>query len=245
LFLLLALILVCSGAAHADTFASGQYLTYDQAEWGDVPNGTNAASLLQNNYNAIYASSSGVFTIGLPYPAYFVDFTGYDTLLAYLPDVGPVGIFDSSLLDPTTTSAGAFGGVVTALKLNIDFSNAGLMVPGGSFGSLYLTGFGGSDSGLNGLTLSQLLALDNTELGGGTTGFSTLDLATVTAEAEAAFDEGNPSAYADEHLTTTNPNGGGSSTPTPEPSSLLLLAPGLLALGMLRYWRRHGSAIPS
>jgi hypothetical protein len=140
LFLLLALVLVCSAAARADSFVAGQYLTYGQVEWGDAPNGTNAASLLQDNYNAIYVSVSDIFSAGIPGSGYSVEFSSYNTLLTYLPDVGPVGVFDSNLVNPTTTAAGAFGGVVVALKLNIDFSDAGLIDSGNPLSKFYLTG---------------------------------------------------------------------------------------------------------
>ena len=72
------------------------------------------------------------------------------------------------------------------------FSAAGLL-PGTSglhFGDLVLTGMTGTDSGLNGLTVSQFLTLTNTALGGGDTGFTFPDLDIELAQLNNAFDDG-------------------------------------------------------
>jgi PEP-CTERM motif len=242
--LLFALILVCSGAARADSFSAGQYVTYGQVEWGDVPNGTNAATLLADNYNAVYLPTVDVFTIGIPDPGYSVTFTGSDELLTYMPEVALPGVLGSDAVNPSTLPSGSFGGDIAALKLNIDFSDAGLLPSG--FGNLWLTGLGSGLTGFNGITVRQFEGDMNSVLGGGTSFPDILQLDTLVFDVTASFNPTyNDLTFADAHLTATDPNGGGT-TPTPEPSSLLLLASGLLALGIFHYrQRRHGPAMPN
>lgn len=246
LFLVLALILVCSGASRADSFAPGFMTTHDQDAWSDDPT---AVALLVNNYNSVYSSSFGVVQVGLPDPGFSIQFTDSAFVLDYLPATGPPGALNVDLIDPLVSSSNAFGGEVLALTLNINFSAVGLLphtsaIP---FGSLVLTGLDGTSiAGLDGLTVSQVLAIDNTALGGGSTGyglggFSELDgLDSLTADLNSSFGAGGVSDFADAHLTATN----GNPTPMPEPSSVLLLACGLLGLGMLGGWqRRRGMTI--
>jgi hypothetical protein len=52
-------------------------------------------------------------------------FTSAGAVAAYLPAVGTPGPLTASPLNPTTTSAGVFGGDLVALELNIGFNNAG------------------------------------------------------------------------------------------------------------------------
>src|SRR5437899_6519421 len=122
------LILGHAGAASGTIWHDGDLTTFTQGQWGDIPNGSNVASLLQNNYDAVYAGTMGLFEIGIPGAAGFSTlFTGSAQLLAYLPASGTPGPFDSDLLNPTTTAAGVFGGDMSALKLNVDFADAGLI----------------------------------------------------------------------------------------------------------------------
>jgi hypothetical protein len=101
---------------------NGDLITYNQAEWGDTPTANNAAGVLQNNYPSVYASSFGVFEIGIPGAAGFsAQFTSVDNLLAFLPAAGVSGPLNTDLADPSSSSAGVFGGEVAALKLNVDF----------------------------------------------------------------------------------------------------------------------------
>jgi len=90
---------------------------------------------------------------------------------------------------------------VLALQINVDFSAAGVTQgPGGPFGDLTLTATGMS---LDGQTVSQVLAAMNTALGGGAlpSGYSFTDLNDLTADLNAAFDGGTPSAWALTHLS--------------------------------------------
>ena len=107
--------------AQATTFTNGDFITYGQLDWAD---NTNAAASLVANYNTVFASTSGILEFGNP-AGFTLEFSSASALAAYLPDVGPIGALDESLFDPTSTSAGGFGGNVTALALNIDFSDAG------------------------------------------------------------------------------------------------------------------------
>ena len=99
------------------------------------------AGLLQTNYPSVYASTFGVFEIGIPGASGFsIQFTNMGDLLNYIPSAGVPGPLTDDLFNPVTSPSGAFGGGVVALKLNIDFSDAGLLahLPGVTFGDLVL-----------------------------------------------------------------------------------------------------------
>ena len=143
------------------------------------------------------------------------------------------------MVDPTSTVSGVFGGNVTALKLDVDFSAAGLLGTSSTpFGSLVLTGLTGTQAGLNcaGLnctSVSDLLALSEIALGGGSTAYSIADLDSLTAQANAAFESGIADTFATNNLEfapTTVPE-------TPVPAALPLFATGLGAMGLFG-WRR-------
>jgi len=234
--LVLGLSLFFVSAARADTWSAGAFTTYDQAEWGDSISA--AGILLGNDYGKVYGSTGDLFVIGTASPGFFLEFTSAFHLDEFLPANGTPGALDTDLANPTTTSAGIFAGQVAGLKLNIDFSAAGLL-PGTSglhFGDLILTGMTGADSGLNGLTVSQFLSLTNTALGGGDAGFTFPDLNVELAQLNNAFDDGTvASSFAQDHLVAP-----GSSVAMPEPPTLLLAAVGLLAAVMFRKMRALG-----
>ena len=172
---------------------------------------------------------TGVQTCALP--IFLVEFTSGFHLDEFLPANGTPGALITDLGNPTTTSAGIFAGQVAGLKLNIDFSAAGLL-PGTSglqFGDLVLTGMTGADSGLNGLTVSEFLSLNDMALGGADTGFTFTDLDIELAGLNNAFDDGTQaSSFAQDHLVAP-----GSSAAMPEPSTLMLLVIGMLTFSFV------------
>jgi len=228
-FALLVLTLLITDTARADTWSAGAVLTYNQSEWGDP---TNAAGMLMSDkFDSIYASAGGVFVIGSTTPGFFIVFTGGGELGAFLPTSGLPGPLDSNSLNPSTTSAGLFAGEAAALKLNLDFSNAGLL-PNSSgllLGNLVLTGFSGSESSLNGLTVSQFFPLSQAALAGQYTSLGLTDIDNITANINDAFDAGQPDSFAQDHLVAP-----GSSVGVPEPPTLLLAALGVLAAAIFR-----------
>ena len=234
--LVLGLSLFFASPARADTWSAGAFTTYDQAEWGNST--LTAGMLLKVEYGAVYASAGDLFIIGTASPGFFAEFTSGLDLGDFLPASGTVGSLNINLSNPTTTSAGIFAGEVAGLKLNIDFSAAGLL-PGTSglhFGDLVLTGMTGADSGLNGLTVSQFLSLTDQALGGAATGFTITDLDIELAGLNNAFDDGTQaSSFAQDHLVAP-----GSSVAMPEPPTLLLAAVGVLAAAIFRMKRALG-----
>ena len=184
---------------------SGDMTTYDEASWGDVPNGTNIASLLNDNYDNVYASTSGLFQIG---NGFSLEFTNASNLLSYLPAGGAPMPLNATLIDPTSSPSGIFGGNVATLKLNIDFSDANLLSAGSGlkFGDLVIYNLT-TNTDLNGITVRGLLSIANTALGGGSTPDNVTDLNTIIGNLNVSFGAGSPSAWAQLHLKRGWQNG--------------------------------------
>jgi hypothetical protein len=221
--------------AVATVWQVGDVITDSQNVWGADPTPTNLAGVLQDNYNTVYASTGGVFELGIPGAAGFsILFTSASALLSYLPASGPPGALTSDLLNPTLTASGAFGGDVAALELNIDFSAAGL-TPGTlgiPFGDLLLVNFDGTLAPLNGLTVRQYADIVITLLGGGAAILTIAELAPLTPELNRSFAGGTfVTQFAQDHLQAPGT--------VPWPGTIAFVGVGLMALGLLRRPRDH------
>ncbi len=165
-----------SGAS-SSSWQDGEVTTWGQGNWGDEA--TQAGSLLLNHYDNVYASTGSVLEVGLHgSTGYSMLFLGKFRLIDYLPSIGPVGALTSDLVNPSNSGpSGGFGGEVTALKLNIDFADAGVLQAssGLRFGDLVVCGLA-TDTDLNGKTVRDVLAIVSTTLGGGSTTDSIADL---------------------------------------------------------------------
>jgi hypothetical protein len=131
------------------------FVTYSQGAWGVSPHGGNAGQFLKDQFPALYPS--GV-TVG---GAKTLKFTTAAKVKNFLPAGGKDGTLPSSVVDPSSTKAGAFAGDVLALEFNVRFSAAGLTRTG--LGGLIL-----NKGLLKGKTVLDVLGLANTVLGGNT-----------------------------------------------------------------------------
>jgi hypothetical protein len=115
---------------------------------------------------------------------YTATFTSAAAVNSYLPAGGTSGVLSKSYSNPTSM-AGTFGGQVLALQINVDFSTKGITKSG--FGSLLL-----ASGPLAGDSVSQVLSIANTALGGGglPSGLSMSDLTTILSNINADFDSG-------------------------------------------------------
>src|SRR6185437_16246303 len=91
------------------------------------------------------------------------------------------------------------------LQLDVDFADAGLLTAssGLKFGDLTICGLT-TDTSLNGMTVRDLLTIDNALLGGGSSsGFTGADifaLDPLTEDVASSFEGGIPSTWAQAHL---------------------------------------------
>jgi hypothetical protein len=173
------------------------FTTYTQGGWGATPNGSNPASLLASNFSSVY--TGGVVEVGVSGSGgYSMKFTSAAAIGAYLPAGKTPGVLTADLTNPTSTSAGVFGGQVLALQLNVDFSDAG--VTAGGFGDLV---YSDSASSLDGKTVSEILAAANMALGGGglPSGYTFSSLNALATNLNESFDNGVPTSWAETHLS--------------------------------------------
>jgi hypothetical protein len=183
-----------TGSCDSGGFEPGDFCSYTQGGWSSPPSGGNPGSILADNFDGIYAD----LIVGT---GFAMTFESAPDVEAYLPAGGTSGALTANVTNPTSTSAGVFGGQVTALRLNVDFNDAGI-IDGflGSISGLFLQGTGGS---LDGQTVAAILAAAELALGGGAlpTGYDLSSLNNLVDELNNAFDNCDPSDWAQIHLT--------------------------------------------
>jgi hypothetical protein len=188
------------GLSGASAWQDGDLTTYDQSAWGD-PSSV-AATTLTADFGSVYASMLGVVEVGIPGTAGFsIQFSSSAAVTDYLPSVGTPGALSADLADPITSPSGNFGGATLGLQLNVDFADASDLSAnsGLKFGDLTVCGLT-SDTDLNGQTVRQVLATENTALGGGTTTNSIDDLGGIATNLNNSFSGGTVSTWAQDHL---------------------------------------------
>lgn len=191
---------------------SRKFCTITQGGWFAPPAGGNWASLLSQEFSSVYSS----LVVGDNGGPYTLTFTSSDAVAAASPG-GTPGVLDGNQTDPCGDApnpadatepgachldpAGNFASQMVALKINVDFSAADLFPDGWpGFGDLTVTGTGTS---LDGKTVSEILALANTALGGGgfPAGFDASSLAGFLANLNESYDGcQEPTDWAKQHL---------------------------------------------
>jgi hypothetical protein len=156
------------------------YTCYTQGGWGSTPNGGNPGQVLKTNYYKVYSGGS-VYVGGSKTSTW----TSSSNIEGFLPQGGTPGSFSSNHTNPTNTEAGVFAGEVLSLRLNVDFSNAGITKTG--LANLHL-----ATGPLAGSTVAQVLAIAQSVLGGGAlpSGMSLSDLNNVCDAINNNFDNG-------------------------------------------------------
>ncbi|HJU72905.1 MAG TPA: hypothetical protein VJ717_04100 [Gemmatimonadaceae bacterium] len=179
----------------------GEVITYSSLSWGEttLPGGATLAA----NYNSVYTSSAGHVEVGIAGSLGFsIIFTSSGAVLAYLPSTGIAAPLNADLVDPLSSASGVFGGEVLALRINIDFADAGYTLgdAGVRFGDLTLCGLTGAVAGLNGTSVRAFSTIANTALGGGSTPFALSDVNQTAFAINNAFNNGLPNPFAQQHL---------------------------------------------
>jgi hypothetical protein len=175
--------------AFIDGWETGDLTTASQTEWGDPP--TAATALLNSTFSALYPLD---LVVGTPNQ---LRFEHQSAVYFYLPAGGAAGVLASTIVDPTSTSAGEFGGEATALRLNADHStHFDSAVP---LAGLTICGLATLPA-MNGNTIGQFLDTANHILGGGSTSITAGQASALARFINLAFVSGTPSTFAQASL---------------------------------------------
>ena len=160
----------------------GKFRTQTQGGWGSTPSGGNPGAFLHAKFAQVYPGGSVLIGGG-----YTLRFTNPMAITVFLPQGGKPGVLKANAVNPTNSNAGVFAGQVLALRLSVDFSNAGVTKSG--LGALKV-----KSGKLAGYTVNQVLALANAVLGGTTSalppGVSMSDLNNVVDAINNNFVDG-------------------------------------------------------
>lgn len=242
----LAIAAAASGTAYGDTFQDGEFVT-----WNTLALGRALAPTVTQDFDAAFASSGDLMEIGIPGAAgYSIIFDSGQALETFFQGSGPGGQLTVDLLDPTTSSGGTFAVEIAGLTMTTAYDRAGFITGTSSvlLQNLTLTGLSGDEQWADGLTIGGLLAEADIVLGGGPLPNNKTSLDVVFGlvdDVNYAFDGGEVSTWADQHLLlpTTGGGTGGGSTSAPEIDPTGAMAGFTLLLGALGVLRaRIGSS---
>ncbi len=96
------------------------FCTQSHENWGLECSEENTGCLRDNNWDTV---TEGTLVVG---EGYTLTFTSSEAIAAFLPADGPVKSLTGTHMNPTVTESGILGGQVTALKLNVLFSDEGI-----------------------------------------------------------------------------------------------------------------------
>lgn len=175
----------------------GEMLTHSQAQWGTA--GGSATATLFSGFGALYPA--GILEVGLILETgHSMFFTSPFRVQDYLPASGTAAPLDRDYFDPVVTSSGVFGGQVLALKLNVEFSDAGYLGGALPVGDLRLCGVLEEFPSMDGSTVRTVLTAATSLLGGGGSPMTVGEASDLAARINSAFVEGFPTAFAQDHL---------------------------------------------
>lgn len=178
-----------------DGWESGDVQSRNQIGWDESTDWFSA-------YSAIYASTFGTVEVGLPGATGFsLRFTTPTRITNFLVQTAAPAVLNADHVDGTSSSSGQFGGETLALRLNVDFAAAGVLGGTTALGGMMLCDM--PDATLNGKTVTEVLGLANTLLGGGTNGYTVTAINATVAELNRSFLSFYnlaPTQWAQEHL---------------------------------------------
>ncbi len=153
--------------------------TFTQGGWGSKGNST-PGGIRDTHFDAVfptYAEMGGIKT---------AKFNTAKSVEDFLPAGGPSNSFTMNYTDPTSTSAGVLGGQVLALLLNVKYDEAGFL---GS-NPLKLKDLIIASGTFAGMTVNDFLAIANTAIGGGVTGYTYSQINAAATAINENFDNG-------------------------------------------------------
>lgn len=159
LAMLIALGIIFVGPMMAGT--SGVFGGYGCTYCTQTQGGWHNADLLDDNFATVFPS--GLLVGG----TYTMQFSSADAVQTYLPAGETPAVLTQNHSNPTSTESGNLGGQVTALKINVEFADAGYGKVGSAcpIGELCIDDTG---EAFDGITVDTFLAVAEAVLGGDT-----------------------------------------------------------------------------
>jgi hypothetical protein len=170
-----------------DGWEAGDLFTFPQSQWGED---LVATEVLFGHFSAVYPS--GTLEMGIPGVDGFSNiFTDPAVIVAYLPRLGTgiAGPLTADQIDPLSDASGDFGGEALALRLNVDFSDAGVLTGSDiALGDLKVCRLDLSDlQALHGKSVREVLALMHMMLGAPSQTFPYIAVELLALEINDAF----------------------------------------------------------